>query len=182
MKKKILVIFGIGDVFCSESSPRCIRKGKTGPSVVNGIKKLINKNGKDYYGYLIVNEPLDTFNNVNVVSGIKKSKVIKVKLCSRGIFNVNNQLIVTDHDDISEIVLDGDQLDYILRPEDFEIHVVGIDINGIFSSFIHDTLKKKYSVTVFSDMIRAFNKDTITNMINIIKDRKRDVELVFRKS
>jgi len=182
MKKKILVIFGIGDVFCSEKSPRCVRKGKSGPSIANGIRKLIIKNKDNYSGFLMVNEPLDTFNDVNIVSEIKPSKVLDMKLCSKDVFNYNNQLVVTGHDDISENVLDGNQLDHIIRPEDYEFYITGIDINGIFSSFINDALGMDYSITVFSDMIRAFNKETITGIISIVKDRKRNANLIFRKS
>ena len=180
MKKNIFVVFGIGDTFCDKNSPRCVKRGKTGPSLAVDIQKIIQEDKDNFFGYVFVNEPLDTRKNINVFDTVRDSKILDMKLCSRNIFNVNNQLTVPGHNNESETVLDGNQLDHILRPEDYNLYVAGIDINGVFNSFVEETKKLGYHITIFSDVIKPFNKETVTNIITAVK--KRNSNVVFRKS
>ena len=56
MKKDILILFGVGDLFCSKTSFRNI---KSGARIEQESKKVVAKNG--HYGFLRVYEPSDSF-------------------------------------------------------------------------------------------------------------------------
>ena len=180
MKKNILMVFGIGDTFCDINSPRCIKRGKTGPDLAKHIEKIVKSDKHDYDGYVFIHEPQDTINTTNVLSDVESNKVIGIKLCSSSIFDINNEILIEDIDGDGSVVLNGDQLDHVLRPEDYNLFVAGIDINGVFNTFVKEASVLGYSVTIYSDIIKPFSKDTINNIITAVKDRNKDV--VFRKS
>jgi len=179
MKKNILMVFGIGDTFCDINSPRCIKRGKTGPDLAKHIEKIVKSDKHDYDGYVFIHEPQDTISTINVLGDIEPSKVVDVKLCSSSVFDMNNQIMITDIIE-GAVVLDGNQFDHVLRPEDYNLFVAGIDINGVFNTFVKEASVLGYSVTIYSDIIKPFSKDTINNIITAVKDRNKDV--VFRKS
>lgn len=180
MKKNILMVFGIGDAFCDINSPRCIKRGKIGPELARQVSKILSSPKHDYDGYVFVHEPQDTIDAVDVFKDIPKSKVIDVKLCSSSLYDLNNQITIDDIDGDGDIVLDGDQLDHVLPPDEFNLFVTGIDINGVFNTLVKEASALGYSTTIFSDAIKPFSKDTISNIIAAVKDRSKDV--VFRKS
>ena len=179
MKKNILVVFGIGDTFCDEASPRCIKRNKSGPILAKEISGLIDTNSDDFFGFVAVNEPSDTNYKVNALSGVLGSRIIEHKLCSRSLFDTNNQLVVPGQNGESETVLDGSQLDHVLPPEEYKLFVSGIDINGIFNSFIDEASSYGYEVVVYSNAIKPLNKDTINHIVSASKNRNKNVS--FRK-
>jgi hypothetical protein len=165
MKKAILFTFGIGDTFCSEKSTRVIRRG---PAIANQARNLAKSTKYDFFGVVRVNEPLDTFRDINLAKDIPNTRVIDVKLCSNSVFDINNQITIPGVDDSPEVILDGNQLDHIIRADEFEIFIAGIDINGVFVRFMRELEKRGYSATIFSDIIKPFNKNTI----EVIKNSK----------
>ena len=73
-------------------------------------------------------------------------------------------------------LFNGNQFDFIVRPQDYDIHICGIDINGIFVSAIDQLLSLGYHVTIYSDMIKPFSKKTITHI------KSSNVKFVSAKS
>lgn len=179
MKKNILVVFGIGDTFCDESSPRCIKRGKSGPVLAKDIKSLISNGSDDMFGFVSIKEPSDTNFKVDALTDVNKSRIIEHKLCSRSVFNLNNQISVPGSEDDSETILDGNQLDHILPPEEYKLFVSGIDINGIFNSFIDEASELGYEIVVYSNAIKPLNKETINHIVSSSKNRRKNVS--FRK-
>ena len=53
-------------------------------------------------------------------------------------------------------MFNGNDLDFILPPKDYEIHIVGVDINGYFKGIIQDLLAKGYKVYLYSNMIKRY--------------------------
>ena len=54
----------------------------------------------------------------------------------------------------------------MLRPQDYDIHICGIDINGIFVEAIDQLLDLGFDVTIYSDLIKPFSKKTINHIRN----------------
>lgn len=171
MKKTMLFLFGIGDTFLSSKSRRCIRRHD---EVIAKVDKAI-ENGKDgYFGVVRFNEPSDTFVDVNPYAIFPSSRIIDVKLCSNDPFDMNNEIKLFDGTNDAEVVLHGNQLDHVIRPEDFDVHIAGIDINGVFIPLIDKMLAGGFDVTVYSDAIKPYNRSTI--------DAIRNSKVRFRKS
>jgi hypothetical protein len=171
MKKNILLVFGLGDAFCSEKSHRLIKRG---PAIANKVKQIIGSDTDKVYGYVQINEPSDTFNDIDVFSDLeKKQRVIGLKLCANNIMDTNNQIIVKSANLTEETILDGNQLDHVLPSSKYEISIAGIDINGIFIDTVKRLKSMGYSVTVYSDAIKPFNKATV--------DVIRNSKVRFRK-
>ena len=171
MKKSVLFVFGMGDTFFSERSKRCIKRSG---DISAKVEKAINSDRNDFFGVVRFNEPSDTFYKVNIADMVKTSRIIDVKLCSNQPFGVNNQISIPDETNDDTVLLNGDHLDHLIRPGEFDIHIAGIDINGIFIPLIKQLLDKGFDVTVYSDAIKPYNRGTIEAI--------RDSKVRFRKS
>lgn len=157
MKKVALIAFGIADGYCHADSPRLINNG---PELYNKVRDILKNSGATLGAYVAVNNPADSNEKVNVADVIPGTKIINLKLCIDKFLHVNNELTILDHSG-DKMLFDGDKLDFILRPQDYDIHICGIDINGIFIDAINDFLRLGYNVTVYSDSIKPFSKKTI---------------------
>ena len=160
MKKIVLFVYGVADGFCSEESPRFLANGK---EIVNKVKDILANTGKRFGGLVYINSPADTFEKIDVASFVQGKKVIDLKLCADRLLHVNNELTLQDQDG-SKMLFNGDQLDFIIRPQDYEVHILGIDINGIFIDSIDTLTKLGYDVTVYSDVIKPFSKKTVQHI------------------
>lgn len=165
----MLFVFGVGDNFFADSSQKQIKRST---EIIESVDRLLASN--EFFGVVRVNELKDTFAEVNPFSAVKPTtRLIDFKLCTDSMFDKYNQIVITGSDK-TETVLDGNQLDYVLPADEYNIYIAGIDINGIFVEFIKQFEKLGYSINVFSDIIKPFNKQTI----QAIKDSKAR----FRKS
>lgn len=154
----MLFLFGIGDTFFHKRSMDMSKK----------IESLLLNPKKDYFGVTRFNKsadihrecPIDKILSMENVA----SRVIDVKLCSNDPFSINNQISVPDtvNDDVK--LLDGNQLDHLIPSDKFDIHIAGIDINGIFIPLVKQLKAMGYNVTVYSDIIKPFNKGTIESI------------------
>ncbi len=172
MKKVALITFGIADGYCHKDSPRLINNG---PELYAKILDILKNSGASLGAYVSVNNPADTNNIVNVEKIIPATKIINVKLCTDQFIHVNNEMTIKDYSG-DNMLFDGNQIDFILRPQDYDIHICGIDINGVFINAINSLVKLGYSVTVYSDTIKPFSKKTILHIKN------SDVKFVSAKS
>ena len=77
-------------------------------------------------------------------------------------------------------MLNGDQIDYLLPPDKYNLFVAGIDINGIFMDFVPKAEALGYEVTVYSDIIKPYTRETIDMLTS--KARDKDNQFQFRKS
>lgn len=172
MKKVALIAFGIADGYCHTESQRLINNG---PELFNKVHSILKDSGSVLGAYVSVNNPADTFRYINFNNIVPQTKIINFKLCSNEFLHLNNEISLTDYSN-DTMLFDGNQLDFILPPKDYDIHICGIDINGVFINAINSLIKLGYSVTVYSDAIKPFSKRTILH----IKDS--DVKFVSAKS
>lgn len=176
MKKDLLIIFGVGDLFCSKDSFRGI---KSGPRIEKEVSRLVKEG--NHFGYVAINESSDSFKRVDPFRNEEnRRRVIDVKLCSDDVFNLNNQITVYSTEGNTETILDGNQLDFVIPPEKYNLCVAGIDINGIFMKFIPQIEQMGYDITVYSDIIKPFTRDTIEMLTT--RARNKETSLQFRKS
>lgn len=177
MKKNILLVFGIGDSFCSKNSPRVLKNGE---KLAADIESLIKNNKRDYYGIVRVNELFDKQEDVNIFKSVQKSRLVEVKLFANPLENRTNHIAIPSLAEKADEVQNGDNFLWIFRPEDFNFHICGIDINGIFIPTLKSMIEAKSDVTVYSDVIKPFSKDTIDFLVSQSKDRTN--HLRFGKS
>ena len=159
MKKTMLFLFGFGDTFCDTKSHRCIKRGL---ELVNQSLELLANPKYNFYGVVRVNEPSDTFNTIDIGKHVNPNRLIDVKLCANSLFSNNNQISIPGSG--GDTILDGNQLDFVISPEDFNISIAGIDINGIFINSIDELIDRGFSVNVFSNIIKPFTKSTIDSI------------------
>lgn len=162
MKKVALIAFGIADGYCHHNSPRLIN---IGPELFSRVKDILKSSGSTLGAYVSVNNPADSFVNVNVNGTVPNTKIINLKLCIDSFLHPNNEITITDHSG-DQLLFDGDKLDFILRPQDYDIHICGIDINGIFIEAIDQLTNLGFNVTIYSDLIKPFSKKTINHIRN----------------
>lgn len=180
MKKNMLFIFGIGDSLCYQKSPRFIKKGKIGSDLYQETRDIILRDKDNFDNFVFVNEPQDSFLRVNLASEVPRVKAVTMKLCSGDLFDPLNEIRIPDlQDPLLDVVLNGDQFDHVFRPEDFNLFAAGIDIGSCYNSLIKHGTKLGYSMTIFSDVIKPFSKDTVPNIISASKNRSHNV--IFRK-
>lgn len=172
MKKVALVTCGIADGYCHKGSQRLINNG---PELYAKVLDIISNSGAVLGAYVAVNNPADTSVYVNFNKSISPSKIINLKLCTDKLLHVNNELSVTDHAG-DTMLFNGNQLDFLIRPQDYDIHICGIDINGIFIDAIDSFLDLGFNVTVYSDVIKPFSKKTINHI------KSSNVKFVSAKS
>ena len=126
--------------------------------------------------------PQTVLKKINPLKDVKQSKIIDLKLCSNDFFSINNQVTIKSciENDKNETVLNGDQIDYLLPPDKYNLFVAGIDINGIFMDFVPKAEALGYEVTVYSDIIKPYTRETIDMLTS--KARDKDNQFQFRKS
>ena len=152
MKKNIiLIVAGVGDFSFGKNSYKNINKKE---ELLNSIETIVEKD--NYKAVVNLTTPHDTLDNINVFKNLRQQSVVTHTLHSEKFLHKNNEIALTSVDN-EEILLDGDQLDFVLRPQDYDIHICGVDVNGAFKSTIEDLLAAGYHVTVYSDAIRPFN-------------------------
>jgi hypothetical protein len=152
MKKNIiLIVAGVGDFFFGKNSYKNINKKE---ELLGSIETIVEKD--NYKAVVNLTTPHDTLDNINVFKNLRQQSVVTHTLHYEKFLHKNNEIALTSVDN-EEILLDGDQLDFVLRPQDYDIHICGVDVNGAFKSTIEDLLAAGYHVTVYSDAIRPFN-------------------------
>lgn len=172
MKKIALLSFGIADGYCNPASNRVVTNG---PQLYRKVLEHLAASNNQVGAYVAINNPADTSNIVNVDKNLQPTKIINLKLCTDQFLHVNNELSLTDYEG-DTMLFNGNQLDFIIRPKDFDIHICGIDINGVFIDAIDSLLDLGYYVTVYSDMIKPFSKKTIMHI------KHRNIKFVSAKS
>lgn len=177
MKKNILMIFGIGDTFCHKDSYRFL---KAGEKILGDVQNLLKQDKKEYFGYVNVLEYNDSNDKINPLEAVKGSRVIDLKLFNAKPFSKENYFCVKASDGEEVSAFSADSLGFVLSPSDYNIFICGIDINGSFSSAIDYLIEEGFYITVFSDIIKPYSKDTIEYLIGKSKDKNN--HLRFGKS
>lgn len=158
-KKVVLLLVGVSDVFCDEKSPRFIA---TSPRTVSSIEKLSGSMSR-ISALVNVTPPSDTFKNIKFQHPAK-TKNIKFDLFNKTFLNQFNTFAIPSAVDNETLVLTADNFDFIFNPDEYEVHIAGIDIYGIFTSIIDDLKDKGYDVVVYSDAIRPYNKQVVEHL------------------
>ncbi len=152
-KKFVVIVAGIGDALCSDSSRKKIRNNN---ELVEKVKSTLEFLTKDQTNYSIVNfhYPSDTLKDVNVFKDYPNTKVVDMKIHSDTLIVKDNEMTIIDHDG-EELLFNGDSFDFIFRPEEYEVYICGIDLHGILKKTIEDLLEKDFKVSVFSNCLNA---------------------------
>ena len=152
MKKNVvLIVAGVGDFFFGKNSYKNINKKE---ELLTSIETIIDRDS--YKAVVNLTTPHDTLDSIDVFKNLRQQTVVTHTLHSEKFLHKNNEITLTSIDN-EQILLDGDQLDFVLRPSDYDVHICGVDVNGSFKSTIEDLLAIGYHVTVYSDAIRPFN-------------------------
>lgn len=77
-----------------------------------------------------------------------------------------NLMSVPLHDDPKPSIVRY-QLDFVLNPEEYEIHICGLDLDQNFVTIVEDLISKGYKVTLYKDLIKSFktNRESLTTFV-----------------
>lgn len=165
-KKTVLIVTASGDAFLSPKSPRKINENKL---FEEQLKTVINYHNNQA---AIVNfhYPNETFLDTNVFSKVIPTKLITTKIHSFSFLSKDNEITYNTLDG-DEIRFNGDEFTFHYRPQDYDIHIAGIDINGIFKPMLEELLNAGYHITLYSDASRPFK--TNYKMINSLANTQK---------
>lgn len=158
---KILLVSGIADTFFSPNSRKQLPYGV---ELAEKISNHIKQNKDNYAGFINLIVPTDSNKDIHPLVNIRSQKVLKILLNTDKLLDISNEITVIEEDG-SPLLLNGNDLDFLLPALDndglpnYEFHICGVDINGVYKSFINELLTKGYKVYLYSDMIKRF-KDT----------------------
>lgn len=152
-KKFVLIIAGIGDALCSDNSRKKIKSNK---ELVEKVNKTLEHLTKESTNYSVVNfhYPSDTLKDVNVFKDVPSTKLVNLKIHADSLLAKDNEMTIIDHDG-EELLFNGDNFDFIFRPEEYEVYICGIDLHGILKKTIEELLDKGYKVALFSNCLNA---------------------------
>lgn len=154
-KNIILLVSGVADTFFSAGSRKQLVHTN---DLDQRVQDLIDNNKENIFGYVDLLNPSDQRKTVNIFEGVRQQRVVTVRLNSNTLIDSSNELALVEEDK-SVLRTTGAYFDHILRPEDFEIHICGVDLHGIYKHVIPQLLEKGYKVYLYSDMIKRY-KDT----------------------
>lgn len=142
--KKALIIFGINDETISDkwgiSSIKTILE-KINDFVSSGdFSKIVLVDSSNYYSF-------------------NKYSIVNIKKFNNPLFSNENELKILSHDN-EEILLNSNQIDYILPVNEYKITVAGLDLLGSLSDGIKDLNKIGYHITVHPNLIKAWKNIT----------------------
>lgn len=165
-KKIILITTSVADNFFSPNS----RKKLTETGNLDGrIKDMIQQNADSIYGHIDLVQHNDRRKDIDIYEGIRPQKVIQVRTSSnKGLLLRDNEVAVMEEDH-SMLRMRGDDLDHLLRPEEYEFHICGLDRHGVYKNLIQQLLEAQYKVYVYSDLVKRY-KDT-DSYIKSVRDR-----------
>lgn len=163
-KNIILLVSGVADTFFSTNSHKQLQHTN---ELDSRIKSLIDQNKDKFFGYIDVLGPKDQRKDVNVFNGIRNQRIVNLRLNSTNLIDHTNELSVVQEDG-SKMQLSGRDLDFVLRPEDYEIHICGVDLHGMYKTVLTELLEKGYNVTLYSDMLKRYKgtEDSIKSIRN----------------
>lgn len=151
-KNKLLLVTGVDDTFFSTNSRRHLIHGI---ELGNKIVSYIEKQKDQYFGVVNLAIPTAYYKDVTPFETVNPNRLINVVLNSNSLLNISNEVSLVNNE--KEVMLfNGNELDFIVPPKDFEIHIVGVDVNGIFKQIIPELFEKGYKVYLYSDMIKRF--------------------------
>lgn len=154
-KNIILLVSGVADTFFSANSRKQLAYTN---DLDQRIQGLIETHKENIFGYVDVLNNNDQRKSVDIFSGVRPQRVVSMRLNANTLIDSSNELNFIEEDK-SILRATGISFDHILRPEDYEIHICGVDLHGMYKTVISQLLEKGYKVYLYSDMIKRF-KDT----------------------
>ena len=151
-KNKLLLVSGLDDTFFSTNSRRHLIHGiELGNKLVNHIE-----NKKDqYYGIINLSIPTAYWKDITPFENVNPNRLINVVLNSNSLLNISNEVSLKNQEN-ETMLFNGNDLDFLLPSQDYEIHISGVDINGCYKQIIQELLEKGYKVYLYSDMVKRF--------------------------
>lgn len=151
-KNIILLVSSVADSLFAENSRKRMEYTN---ELDKRVEKLIQKDQDKIFGYIDVLRPRDQRHFVDVFKDVREQRVTTLRLNSRNLLDSDNDFNVVEEDG-SVLRAKGTLLEFLLRPEDFEIHICGVDTNGYFKRIIPELLEAGYDVTLYSDLIKRY--------------------------
>lgn len=153
-QKTLVIVAGAGDTMLGDNSFRKLKNNTEVRQKISTALEHISKLQKSV-GVVDLNYPSDTQEEVKVFKPFRNTKVVSLNLNTQELIHKNNELVILDLDG-QELRFNGDQFDYIFRPEEYEIILMGIDLHGVLSESIKTLLDKGYRVKLLKDALSTY--------------------------
>lgn len=164
-KNKLLIVAGIGDTYFSSDSVRQVSRGV---EVADKATKLLKDKLDQYYGVVNLTFSTEYWNKVKPFEPVSPTRLVNFLTTSSSFLNTSNEISLVDSQTKETLLFNGDTFDFLFPEKDFEIHICGLDFNGVFKPVITELLSKGYKVYLYSDMIKCFaeTRQFITSVHN----------------
>lgn len=149
-KNVVLIIAGAGTHFLGPQSKKTIKNKE---ALLTNLEFLANR--KNNKAVVNLTTSTDTLDGIDVFNNVRKEALAKITLHSDDMLDEKNELQIRTHEGEDKL-FHGNAFDFIFRPQDYEVQICGIDLNGSLKNTIESLLNKGFKVTVFSDAVRPF--------------------------
>ena len=139
MQKKVaLFVFDIDDSIQNNGDELC-----------KNITSLINSSELNLDTVILVNNSNTKlkYSLGKINSGIK---VVDFNLRSAGLYSSENLIVLNTYDGNKQY-LPGDNIDFIINPEEYYVYLAGVDIKGMIPYAARDLKAVGYSLSVITD-------------------------------
>lgn len=142
----------------SKKSPRYIQKQER---IYLTLNSIISRHENKIGAVVSVNHIMDTYREFNILDSLSSdTKGVNIKLFNRNLFSSENMMSINTYEgDIRDVSMNG--FDYIFQPDEFVIHICGIDMNGIFIEAVKELTELGYTVYVYDSLMKSFSSNTI---------------------
>ncbi len=162
MKKSLLILAGIGNTFFCPSSPRFLNRA---PEIKKSIETLMANNPEGFHTVVRINDVKDSLNAVDsIFNKIPATRLVDIKMSTTQKFLSDYNTMIINDVDGGQVHLGASQFDHVFNPEEYDIYIAGIDINGVFIDLVDASQDLGYFTTVYCDIIKPYSKDTITHI------------------
>lgn len=152
-KNIILMVSGVADTFFSPTSRRQLAYTN---DLDKKIQNVIDNNKDKIFGYIDLLNSNDQRRSVKLFDNVRKQRVINVRFNGKSLLDSSNDVNITEEDG-NNLLVTGKDLDFVLRPQDYEIHICGVDLHGMYKNTVQELLAKGYKVYLYSDMIKRYS-------------------------
>lgn len=153
MKNIILLTLSVNDFFFHKENPKINKEDQE--KFISQMETIVTN--PKYTGVVNISIPADSNRHVNVFKNRKPSSVSKLVLYTdESLLHGNNELTILTSDQNEELVYHASHFDFIFPPKDYEIHVCGLDVNGLMVPSIKELLNLGYTVKLYSGSIKPF--------------------------
>lgn len=161
-KKNILISYGISNNLVGTDKRKHSGRGH---KVASGISSLLERFSNKYDGFIAVDMSIDSRALFANSPKLKKAamRCLNVELSSEVTLSTRNKMTIPTVDG-EDHYLDSTWIRDLFPPNEYNIFIVGIDINNIIAPSIKQFIELGYKVTTVGGLLLPFSREASENI------------------